>query len=146
MIIRHQNRARRGFTFLEIMFVVVIIGVLLAIVGPRLAGRAGKARDQATSAQIHNIKLAISQFEMHVGRFPDTNEGIEALITEPSNVGEDMWEGPYLDAESVPKDPWGREFRYRSPGEHSKDYDLWSDGPDGQEGTDDDITSWTKRR
>ncbi|MCB2155625.1 type II secretion system major pseudopilin GspG [bacterium] len=144
-MIRHNNRGRRGFTFLEIMFVVVIIGVLLAIVGPRLAGKSKKARIQAAKTQIHNIKLGLSQFEMHLGRFPDTNEGLEALFEEPSDAPEGMWEGPYLDADSVPKDQWGHEFRYRAPGEHSKDYDLWSDGPDGQEGTDDDVTSWTKK-
>ena len=127
------------------MFVVVIIGILLAIVGPRLAGKSKKARTQAAKTQIHNIKLALSQFEMHMGRFPETNEGIEALLEEPSGATEGMWEGPYLDTDTIPKDSWGNEFGYRAPGEHSKDYDIWSVGPDKQEGTDDDVVSWTKK-
>ncbi|MEQ8821606.1 MAG: type II secretion system major pseudopilin GspG [Sumerlaeia bacterium] len=140
-----RNR-QRGFTFLEIMFVVVIIGVLLAIVGPRLAGKSTEARKGTAKADIRNIKVGLAQFEMHVGRFPNTSEGIEALIEEPSGLPDDQWDGPYLDTDVTPKDPWGAVYNYRSPGEHSKDYDIWSSGPDGQEGTEDDVTSWTKEK
>lgn len=138
--------ARRGFTFLEIMFVVVIIGILLAVAVPRMTGRARKAQEQATAMQIRNIGTALKQFEMHVGRFPDTREGLQALLERPSNVAEEQWEGPYLDGEELPKDAWKKEFNYRAPGEHSRDFDLWSNGPDTQEGTDDDIVNWSKTK
>ncbi len=142
----HAARRRgRAFTFLEIMFVVVIIGILLAIVGPRLAGRSRKAKEAATKAQLRNIRVALSSYELNVGEFPTTAQGLKALIERPSEVDEDSWDGPYLEG-SVPKDNWNHEFQYRQPGEHNKDYDLWSYGMDGQDGTDDDITNWTKEQ
>jgi len=134
----------RAFTFLEIMFVVVIIGILLAVALPRFSGQSNQARIQATRLQMGNIRTALAQFEMHVGRYPDTREGLAALVERPSGVSEELWEGPYLDAEGgeLPRDAWRNEFGYRSPGEHNRDYDLWSPGPDGREGTEDDITNW----
>jgi general secretion pathway protein G len=139
-----DRRSLRAFTFLEIMFVVVIIGILLAVALPRFSGQTNQARMQATRLQMGNIRTALSQFEMHVGRYPDTREGLQALVVRPSNVSEQLWEGPYLDAEGgqLPTDAWKNPFNYRSPGEHNKDYDLWSAGPDGREGTEDDITNW----
>ena len=133
---------RRGFTFLEIMFVVVIIGILLALVGPRLVGRTQKARESTTRAQIKNLETSIKNFEMDTGRFPKT---LTDLI-EPSSEFEKSWEGPYVDADVVPKDAWGEDFEYKQPGENNKrGFDLWSKGPDTQSGTDDDITNWTKK-
>lgn len=143
---RRRTMCRRAFTFLEIMFVVVIIGILLAVAVPRMTGKARKAQESATSMQIRNIGTALKQFEMHVGRFPDTREGLEALIERPSNVEEGQWEGPYLDGDEVPKDAWKKPMNYRSPGEHSRDFDLWSNGPDGQDGTDDDVVNWSKTK
>lgn len=134
----------RGFTLLEIMFVVVIIGILLAVAVPRLTGQSQKARERATEANMRNIGLALKTYEMHVGAFPSTSQGLEALIERPNSVSENMWEGPYLDDESLPVDAWQNEFNYRSPGDHHKDYDLWSNGPDGKEGTEDDVTNWKK--
>jgi general secretion pathway protein G len=133
---------RRGFTFLEIMFVVVIIGILLALVGPRLVGRTQKARESTTRAQLKNLETAIKNFEMDTGRFPKT---LNDLI-EPSSEFEKSWEGPYVDSDVVPKDAWGEDFEYKQPGENNKrGFDLWSKGPDTQSGTDDDITNWTKK-
>ena len=136
------NRNKRGFTFLEIMFVVVIIGILAAIVGPNLVGKSEKARITTTRAQMNSIKTTLQQFEMGVGRFPTTEEGLEALVKCPSEVSEDMWDGPYL--EEIPKDGWGNDFVYKYPGDNAVYYDLYSYGPDGQEETEDDITNWKK--
>mgnify|MGYP006298050383 CR=1 FL=1 len=111
----NKRRLTKGFTFLEIMFVVVIIGILLALVGPRLVGRSEKARVQATKAQIKSIETAIKTYEMDLGRFP---EDLEGLIEEPSD--EEMWDGPYLDSDVVPTDAWGQDFEYKVPGEHNR--------------------------
>lgn len=134
--------ARRGFTFLEIMFVVVIIGVLLAIAVPRLTGRSRMAQIRATEATMRNIGVALAEYEIHLGGFPTTNDGLQALLEPPRGADENAWEGPYLD--KMPRDPWGNEFNYRFPGDHNRDYDLWSNGPDRQEGTDDDIVNWER--
>ncbi len=134
----------RAFTFLEIMFVVVIIGILLAIVAPRMAGRSQKARVAAAKAQIRNIGVALQQYELHVGSFPDDSQGLKALIERPSEVDETDWDGPYLDGTSIPKDPWNNEYQYKSPGEHNVDYDLWSAGPDHQDNTEDDVANWVE--
>ena len=126
------------------MLVVTIIGILLAIVGPNLFGRAEKAKITAAKVQIDSIKTALSHFEIDVGRVPSTQEGLKALIEKPSEVFEDEWDGPYLAEGKLPKDPWKQEFVYKSPGEHSKYYDIYSLGKDRQEGTDDDIVNWEK--
>lgn len=141
-LIRPLN-ARRGFTFLEIMFVVVIIGVLLAIAVPKLTGKSQDARKKATEAQIRNVGVALKMYEMHVGGFPTSSQGLEALLEKPNDVDEEMWEGPYL--EESPVDAWKKPLNYASPGDHNKDYDLWSNGPDGKEGTPDDIKNWKEK-
>jgi general secretion pathway protein G len=141
------RKRRKAFTFLEIMFVVVIIGILLSIVGPRLVGKSEKARVAATKMQMKNIMTALQQYEMHIGTFPTTSQGLKALFERPSDVSEDDWDGPYMDGgyEGL-KDAWKHEFTYKYPGEHSKDYDLLSKGHDNQEGTEDDITNWQKEK
>lgn len=139
-------RARRAFTFLEIMFVVVIIGILMAIVGPRLAGKSKKAQIAACEAQMRNIKTGLSQYEMHTGDFPSSSQGLKALIERPSDVDEKKYDGPYLEGGAIPKDPWGQDYRYKCPGESKRDYDLWSAGPDKQDGTDDDVKSWKEEK
>lgn len=137
-----QRRFRKGFTFLEIMFVVVIIGILLALVGPRLAGRTQEARITATRTQMHGIDQAIKNFEMDMGRFP---RELDELI-DPRSGDEDMWRGPYLDSDVVPTDQWNEDFLYKAPGDNNRrGFDLYSKGPDRQENTEDDITNWTRR-
>jgi general secretion pathway protein G len=132
------TRARsRAFTFIEIMLVVTIIGVLMAVVVPRMTNRAKGAKIQAAKATIHNTKSALQMFEVKAGRFPTTEEGMGALVTKPSDLDDDEWDGPYM--EEPPKDPWNQDLIYKSPGENNKDFDLISKGPDRQEGTDDDI-------
>jgi general secretion pathway protein G len=139
-----RSRSRSGFTFLEIMMVVVIIGILLAIVGPRLAGRTQKARVTAAKTQLGNIATALKNFEIDMGSFPEQSEGLKALREKPRSDDADAWDGPYLEKE-IPLDPWGQPYQYKYPGEKNpKDFDLWSNGPDKKSGTDDDITNWVK--
>ena len=130
---------RRGFTLIELMLVVIIIGALVAMVMPRLAGRSEQARVAAAKADVSaNIATALKLYELDTGSFPTTPEGLQALLAKSGNVNN--WNGPYL--EKKPIDPWGREYKYVSPGTHRPhDYDLYSLGKDGVEGTD-DVTNW----
>jgi general secretion pathway protein G len=131
----------RGFTLIEMMVVLVIIGLLMALVGPRFIRQEEKAKVRATRAQIELLGTALDTFRLDVGRYPTTQEGLPALRTRP--FGLDRWDGPYLKKE-VPNDPWGRPYQYRSPGQ-SGSYDLFSYGADGSPGGDGDgrdITSW----
>ncbi len=130
-----------GFSLIELLVVMIIIGLLAALVGPKLFGKVGTARKQAAHAQISSLGTALDTFRLDVGRYPDTSEGLDALRTAPG--GADNWDGPYL-GKQVPKDPWKREYIYFSPGEHG-DYDLMSYGSDGEpggEGENADISSW----
>lgn len=137
---KRTKRYGRGFTFLEIMFVVVIIGILASIAVPSLTGKSKKARIMATTATMKGIETALSTYEMNVGLFPTTEQGLKALVTCPSDVPEQDWDSPYL--KEVPKDAFNEEFIYKCPGEHNAYYDLSSKGPDRQEDTEDDIVNW----
>ena len=130
---------RRAFTLIELMLVVIIIGVLSAMVVPRLAGRSEQARVQAAKTDISSsIPLALDLYEMDMGKYP---ENLDYLRTRPSD-GE-SWRGPYL--KKKPVDPWGKPYIYKAPGDHNQDgYDLSSSGPDGQPGTADDVTNWNE--
>ncbi len=138
--------ASKAFTLLEIMMVVIIIGIMAALVVPRMAGQKTRAQKAKAMNEIDSLKTALKTFEMHVGRYPTSEEGLQALMEKPSDVNEQEWDGPYLDANEVPKDPWGNDYQYVSPGQNNKDFDLWSFGPDKQDGTEDDITNWTKKK
>ena len=130
---------RRAFTLVEILLVVIIIGALVAMVMPRLAGRSEQARIAAARADINaNVATGLKLYELDNGNFPSTDEGLEALFSKPSSAIN--WHGPYL--ERKPIDPWGREYKYKCPGTHrAHDYDLYSLGRDGTE-SDDDVTNW----
>ncbi|CAN5344851.1 type II secretion system major pseudopilin GspG [soil metagenome] len=139
---RFNKRHSRGFTFLEIMFVVVIIGILLALVGPRLVGKTQSARITATAAQINGVEAGIKNYEMDMGTLP---KKLDDLVQEESE--DKQYKGPYLGSDEVPKDAWGEEFIYKAPGDHHKrGYDIWSKGPDKQENTEDDIVNWTVKK
>jgi general secretion pathway protein G len=138
-----SGRGRQaGFTLIEIMVVMVIIGLLMALVGPNLIGRSEKAKVQAAAMQIERLGTVLDTFRLDVGRYPTTQEGLQVLVQRP--MGVDRWDGPYLN-KGVPKDPWDRPYFYRSPGEAGRPYDLYSLGADGAPGGTDnnrDITSW----
>ena len=137
------HRPRHRFTLIEIMIVVVIIAALAAMVVPRLTGRSEQARIAVATADIQgNIATALKLYELDNGTFPTTEQGLQALLEEPSSDPAPLdWRGPYL--EKKPVDPWGNTYEYRSPGTHNTNgYDLFSVGRDGVAGTDDDIGNW----
>lgn len=134
---------KKAFTLIELMLVVIIIGVLSALVVPRLAGRSEEARQAAAKADIEsNIAMALDLYELDNGQYPTTEQGLAALMTKPASSPVALnWKGPYLKKE--PKDPWGKPYIYKSPGEHNTgDYDLTSWGKDGVEGGGDDVFNW----
>lgn len=137
-----MNKKRQfGFSLIELLIVMIILGLLASLVGPRLFRHVDDARVGTAKAQIELLGTALDSYRLDVGRYPTTEQGLEALRREPSGVRN--WNGPYLPRE-IPKDPWGNEYRYRSPGEYG-DYDLWSLGADGQpggEGENAEIRSW----
>lgn len=136
-----QRLASRGFTLLELLVVMVIIGLLAGYVGPKYFAQIGKSQIKATRAQIDALGKALDQYRLDTGHYPTTEQGLAALVTRPAD--EPKWEGPYL-KKNVPLDPWDNPYVFTSPGEHG-DYDLLSYGKDGQpggEGEAADITSW----
>lgn len=134
----------RGFTLIELMLVVIIIGIIAAIAVPRMTGRTERARTAAAKQGIAALTTALDGFELSVGRFPSTEEGLNVLIERPAGLtDEDGWDGPYM--REIPFDPWNRPYEYRYPGQESIDFDLISVGRDGQKGTDDDVTNFTRR-
>ncbi len=130
-----------GFTLLELLVVLVIIGLLAGYVAPRYFSQVGKSEVKVAQAQINALEKALDTYRLDVGRYPTTEEGLNVLQTRPQS--EAKWNGPYLQ-KAVPADPWGKPYQYKSPGEHG-DFDLWSFGKDGQPGGTGeaaDITSW----
>lgn len=130
-----------GFTLLELLVVMVIIGLLAGYVGPKYFAQIGKSEAKTAKAQIEALGKALDQYRLDTGRYPSTEQGLAALNAQPSD--ESRWHGPYLQ-KALPQDPWGKPYQYRSPGEHG-DYDLWSFGKDGQLGGSEesaDIVSW----
>ncbi|MEZ6190648.1 MAG: type II secretion system major pseudopilin GspG [Phycisphaerales bacterium] len=145
MHVSQRTHHARAFSILELLLVLVILAVLSAIVGVRFAGQSSKAKVTAANAQLSDFKTALGAYELQVGSYPTTQQGLESLIEEPSNA--EGWSGPYLETDTVPKDQWGNEWQYRYPGTHNPDsFDLFSPGPDGREGGGDDIANWTSNK
>jgi general secretion pathway protein G len=137
-----RHRGNAGFTFIEMIVVVSIIGLLLALVGPRFIRGQEVAERKAAFAQIANFGTGLDTFRLDVGRYPSTQEGLAALNLRPGSA--DRWDGPYLKTQ-IPADPWGRPYNYRSPGEAGRPYDIYSlgaDGAPGGEGPNGDVFSW----
>ena len=138
---RSLRRTGLGFTLLELLVVMVIIGLLAGYVGPKYFSQVGKSQVKAARAQIDSLEKSLDQYRLDSGHFPTMEQGLAALMTRPPN--EPKWDGPYL-KKSVPADPWGNPYVYKIPGEHG-DYDLISLGKDGQPGGTGeaaDITNW----
>jgi general secretion pathway protein G len=137
-----SNRAReRGMTLIEILVVLVLIGIVLGIVGGNFIGKGEKAKADAAKIEIGQIAQTLDLYKLEVGRYPSSQEGLQALISAPAGVAN--WNGPYWKKSSVPKDPWGNDYKYASPGSKGP-YDIVSlgaDGKEGGEGPDKDISS-----
>jgi general secretion pathway protein G len=134
-------RRHSGFTLLELLVVMVIIGLLVGYVGPKYFSQIGKSEVKAARAQMDALGKALDQFRLDVGHYPSTEQGLTALVERPAN--EAKWSGPYL-TKAVPRDPWGNAYVFVMPGEHG-DYDLLSYGKDGKPGGDGEaaeITNW----
>jgi len=134
----------RGFTLIEIMLVVIIIGILVAMVVPNMSGRSEQARITAAKTDIEsNLSTALDLYESDNGRYPTTQQGLQSLLEKPTSAPIPAnWNGPYLKKKKIPKDPWGNDYVYVAPGQHNKDeYDLSSKGPDGAE-SEDDVVNW----
>jgi len=140
--LRDRLRSESGFTLIEIIVVVIIIGLLATLVAPKFFGKVDQSRVKTSYAQIELLGAALDMYRLDTGNYPDTHEGLEALLIKPSSV-QSGWEGPYLKKE-LPVDAWGNAYVYTSPGKHG-DYDLVSlgaDALDGGEGKNADIVSW----
>ncbi len=152
MRLRTENRRRQlrqdrtgesGFTLIELLLVLVILATLAAIVTPKFARRGEQARITAARTQISQLEVALDAFEIDVGRYPTTVEGLRVLVERPASDAEG-WQQPYLN-KGVPKDPWGGQYVYRYPGQYNQEgYDLYCYGPDGKQGGDDDIVNWSE--
>lgn len=135
-------RRNSGFTLIEILVVILIVGLLASVVGPNLIGKLGGAKTKTAKLQVEELSAALDLYYLELDSYPATAQGLRALIQAPE--GGEAWNGPYLKKQRIPLDPWGREYQYRSPGQHGA-FDLWSWGADGAEGGDAeaaDVVSW----
>src|ERR1700730_4146855 len=132
-----------GFSLIELLVVIIILGLLAGLVGPRLFGRVGQSKQAAARAQIELFGAALDQYRLDVGSYPSSGNGLDALVKNPNATN---WNGPYLKKNLVPVDPWGKPYQYKCcPGDHG-DYDIWTlgaDGAPGGEGENADVSSWT---
>lgn len=137
---KHPRRGiARGFTLIELLVVIIILAILAAVVIPRVVGRTDDAKQSKAMSDISTLDSTLEMYKADTGHYPSGDQGLQALVTnvEQSN----KWNGPYI-KNNLPNDPWGQPYHYRSPGEHNPDYDVFSAGPDGQAGTEDDIGNW----
>ena len=132
-------RKRKAFTLIEMVLVVTIIALLATLVLTRMTGRGKEAKVATAKTQINSLRTALASFEMDCDRFPTAAEGLQALVERPTGMSETTRWRKYLTKSKVPVDPWGNDYIYRCPGVVNEDYDIVSRGPDGKEGTDDDI-------
>jgi len=136
------RRGERGFTLLEMLVVLAIMGLLAAIIAPQVLKYLGNSRSQAAKVQIQNIDAALQLFRLDVGRYPTQEEGLNAIVTAPSTAT--GWNGPYLQKQTALNDPWGAPYQYRSPGRHGEVdvYSLGSDRAEGGTGEAADVGNW----
>ncbi|MFP4017442.1 MAG: type II secretion system major pseudopilin GspG [Halanaerobiales bacterium] len=146
-VLKDKHKREEAFTRIEILIAIVIVAAFLVVVGPELFSRISQSNQTAAGNQIDVFKVALNNYRLDNGRYPTTQQGLEALIEEPTAppLPKD-WNGPYLEKKEIPEDPWGNEYQYQVPGRHNTHkYDLWSYGKDGVEGGTDenaDVTNW----
>lgn len=131
-----------GFTLVELLVVLAILGLLAGLVGPQVMKFLGSSKTKTAALQIDNLSSTLDLYRLELGRYPSSEEGLEALVAKPSGI--EGWNGPYLKNGQVPKDPWGFDYQYRYPGEHGG-VDIWTlgaDNRDGGDGENADIKSW----
>ena len=133
-----DRRSEKGFSLIELIVVLVILGLLAAIVAPNVYKKLAKGKDQIAKIQIKEIEGALQLYSFDMGSYPESGQGLDSLVRNPGNA--DSWKGPYL-AKALPADPWGRPYAYRCPGTYG-DFDIFSFGADGTEGNEDDICNW----
>ena len=144
--INNSNINNQGFTLIELLVVMLILGLLIGIVGPKLIGRGDDAKVNAAKIQIESLSSALKMYKLDTGRYPTTEQGLEALVSPPTtgDVPKKWRKGGYVEKGKIPKDPWDNDYVYLSPGAHG-DFDLFSYGADGVSGGEDydkDVTSW----
>ncbi len=151
MTYRKLKRARReGFTLMEVLLVLVILVVLMGFAVPSLLGSKKKADIDAAKTQIGLFRTALEKYALDMNTFPTSEQGLDVLIVKPTDLEDEdqaNWAGPYITTTSkeAPRDPWGHEYNYEFPSTHDSEYpDIWSVGPDGKEGSEDDIVNWSE--
>jgi general secretion pathway protein G len=146
-----SHKSERGFTLLEILIVITILGILASLIAVKLMDRPGEARQLKAQMDIQTLETALKLYKLDNAFFPTTDQGLRALVEKPSlgRIPPKWREGGYLDKGVVPKDPWDRDYLYLSPGVHNKDFDLWSYGADGEEGGEGenaDVANWSTKK
>ena len=140
---RYQHKTSHfGFTLLELLVVLVILGLLASLVGPQVLRQLSGSKTKTAALQIKELGTALDLYRLEVGRYPTSSEGLEALIRQPADTR--GWNGPYLTKKTLPQDPWGNDYQYRAPGQQGE-FDLFSLGADNQQGgtgEDQDVVSW----
>jgi general secretion pathway protein G len=139
-----QPQRLRGFTLIELLVVLLILGLIASVAGPQVMNYLGDSKAKTAKLQIEEFGASLDLFKLDAGRYPNTQEGLQALVARPGGLDGDRWRGPYMKKTAIPKDPWGNDYRYAAPGQHGH-YDIVSLGADGKEGgedTDRDILSW----
>ncbi len=142
-----NHKRHEAFTLLEVLMVIAILGLLAMLVVPNVMGVGEKAKKDIAKAAVGKSGDMANVLNIYVGTYPSGEEGLLALVERPDSIEEesDKWAGPYIEDPGMLKDPWGNEYQYKNPGEFNEDsYDLYSMGPDGEDGTDDDIGNWRK--
>ncbi len=137
-----QRQRNAGFTLMELLVVLAILGLLMGLVGPQLIKQLGGAKSKTAALQVKDLEQSLEMYKIDVGRFPSTDQGLVALVQKPSNAN--GWNGPYLKSKDVPVDPWGYEYHYKFPGDHAE-IDVFSYGQNGSpggEGEDQDVGNW----
>jgi general secretion pathway protein G len=137
-VLEGDRRSEKGFTLIELIVVLVILGLLAAVVVPNITKHLSKSKEQIAKLQLKELEGSLQMFAFDVGRYPTNSEGLEALVSNPGSL--DAWKGPYV-SKAIPMDPWGKPYVYRNPGTHGGEFDLLSLGPAGTEGQD-EIGNW----